>query len=424
MERRVFMEHSAKPELLAPQPELLAPAGDMERLLAAVQYGADAVYLAGKSFGMRSAPQNFGEEELREAVRLCHENGVKVYVTCNTLPRNDELAELPVFLSACGDMGVDAFIISDLGVLSLAKQYAPQVERHISTQTGIVNFAAAKACYELGASRVVLAREVPLEEIRGIRENTPADLELEAFVHGAMCVSFSGRCLLSNYMTGRDANRGQCAQPCRWEYFLTEKERPDRHFTLLQEEQGAYILNSNDLCMIEHIPEMIAAGVGSLKIEGRAKSAYYVACVTAAYRRAIDFFAAHPGKALPPEILEEVEKISHRPYSGGFYFGGEPGQTPDRSHYSRSYVLAAVSEGRQENYVKLRQRNRFFKGETADVLLPGEKPFTAELAELYSEDWEPVEAAPHAEMTVYWKTEAQVPAGAYLRIRRDGKEDT
>lgn len=400
------------------KPELLSPAGDMERLTAAVRYGADAVYLAGKSFGMRAAPQNFGEEELQEAVAFCHENGVKVYVTCNTLPRNDELKELPAFLSFCGEAGVDAFIISDLGVLSLAKEYAPQVARHVSTQTGIVNYAAARACYDLGASRIVLAREVPLQEIKEIRDNTPPQLELEAFVHGAMCVSFSGRCLLSNYMTDRDANRGQCAQPCRWEYFLTEKERPDRQFTILQEEKGTYIFNSNDLRMIEHLPEMTAAGVTSLKIEGRAKSAYYVASVTSAYRQAIDFFAENPWKPLPPEILEETEKISHRTYSHGFYFGGEPGQTPDRSQYTRNYELAAICEGRQGGYLKLRERNRFFKGDTVDILQPGKAPFTAELTEIFNEDWEPIDSAPHAEMTVYWKTDADVADGAFLRVKK------
>ncbi len=399
--------------------ELLAPAGDMERLVSAVRYGANAVYLAGKSFGMRAAPQNFGERELEQAIAFCHENGVKVYVTCNTLPRNGELSELPKFLSLCGELGVDAFIISDLGVLSMAKKYAPRVDRHISTQTGIVNYEAARTCFELGASRVVLAREVTLQEIAEIRAKTPPELELEAFVHGAMCVSFSGRCLLSNYMTGRDANRGQCAQPCRWEYFLTEKERPDRHFTIVQEEKGAYIFNSNDLRMIEHIPELAAAGVTSLKIEGRAKSAYYVASVTSAYRQAIDFFEERPGQPLPPEILEETEKISHREYSHGFYFGGEPGQTPDRSQYTRKYELAAVCEGRRGEYIKLRERNRFFRGEIVDILQPGKPSFTAELTELFNEDWEPIEAAPHAEMTVYWKTGAEIAEGAFLRIRRE-----
>ncbi|RKJ41350.1 U32 family peptidase [Acutalibacter sp. 1XD8-33] len=400
------------------KPELLAPAGDMERLEAAVRYGADAVYLAGKDYGMRAAPGNFTREELEKGVELCHQSGVRVYVTCNTLPRNYELQNLPDFLAFCQRAGVDGLIISDLGVLALAKEYAPDVERHVSTQTGIVNYAAAKACHDLGASRVVLAREVPLEEIKEIRRKTPPELELEAFVHGSMCVSFSGRCLLSNYMAGRDANRGQCAQPCRWEYFLTEKQRPGQQFSIIEQGGGTYILNSNDLRMIQHIPAMAKAGISSLKIEGRAKSAYYVACVTAAYRRAIDFFWENPGLPLPQEILEETEKISHRAYSPGFYFGGEPGQTPDRSQYTRNYEVAAVCQGRQGEYVLLRERNRFFRGELVDILQPGKEPFTAELSELYNQDWEPIKAAPHAEMLVYWKTPLDLEKGAYLRIRR------
>ncbi len=400
------------------KPELLSPAGDWERLLAAVDYGADAVYLSGKSFGMRSAPQNFTEEEIVKAVKLCHGRGMKVYVTCNTLPRNHELSQIVPFLRHCDRAGVDAFIISDLGVLALAKEHAPRVQRHVSTQTGIVNYAAAKACYDLGASRVVLAREVPLNEIRGIRDNTPRGLTIEAFAHGSMCVSFSGRCLLSNYMTGRDANRGACAQPCRWEYTLIEKERPTQEFTLVQEEKGAYVFNSNDLRMIEHIPAMVRAGVESLKLEGRAKSAYYVACVTAAYRRAIDFFSAHPDAPLPPEILEETEKISHRAYSTGFYFGGEPGQTTDRSQYTRKYEVAAVCLGREGPFLRLAQRNRFFKGDMADILQPGKPSVTAPLTDIFNEDREPIDAAPHAEMAVYWKTALEVSPGAYLRIKR------
>ena len=400
------------------KPELLSPAGDRERLEAAVTYGADAVYLAGKSFGMRSAPANFGEEELRDAVAYCHARGVKVYVTCNTLPRNDEFEELPGFLSTCQEIGVDAFIISDLGVLALAKQVAPQVERHVSTQTGIVNFAAAQVCWELGAKRVVLAREVPLSEIRGIRERVDPQLELEAFVHGAMCMSFSGRCVISNYMTGRDANRGECAQPCRWEYHLMETQRPGEVYTLVQEEKGAYFFNSNDLRMIDHIPEMIDAGVASLKIEGRAKSAYYVASVTAAYRQAIDFAWEHPGEPLPEAILRETEKISHRPYSHGFYFGGEPGQTVDRSHYTRGYELVAICQGREGKCLRLTQRNRFFQGQEVDILQPGKPSFTATLDRLYNQDREPLSVAPHAEMIVYWETDADVPAGAYLRVKK------
>ena len=400
------------------KPELLAPAGDMERLRAAVDYGADAVYLGGKNFGMRSAPANFSCQELEEGVALCHRRGVKVYVTCNTLPRNQELPEMVPFLKFCQEAGVDGFILSDLGVMALAKEHAPQVERHISTQFGVVNYAAAQACFELGASRVVLAREVPLSEIREIREKVDPRLELEAFAHGSMCVSFSGRCLLSNYLTGRDANRGQCAQPCRWEYTLVEKERPQREFEIFQEERGTYIFNSNDMRMIQHIPAMMEAGISSLKLEGRAKSAYYVACVTQAYRRAIDFFWEHPEEELPASILEETEKISHRTYSTGFYFGDEPGEMPDRGQYTRNYELVAICQGREGDYLRLTQRNRFFAGQEVDVLQPGREPVLATLDQLKNGDWEPIEKAPHAEMTVYWKTDLEVQPGAYLRVKK------
>ena len=400
------------------KPELLAPAGDMERLRAAVDYGADAVYLGGKNFGMRSAPANFSCQELEEGVALCHRRGVKVYVTCNTLPRNQELPEMVPFLKFCQEAGVDGFILSDLGVMALAKKHAPQVERHISTQFGVVNYAAAQACFELGASRVVLAREVPLSEIREIREKVDPRLELEAFAHGSMCVSFSGRCLLSNYLTGRDANRGQCAQPCRWEYTLVEKERPQREFEIFQEERGTYIFNSNDMRMIQHIPAMMEAGISSLKLEGRAKSAYYVACVTQAYRRAIDFFSEHPEEELPASILEETEKISHRTYSTGFYFGDEPGEMPDRGQYTRNYELVAICQGREGDYLRLTQRNRFFAGQEVDILQPGREPVLATLDQLKNGDREPIEKAPHAEMTVYWKTDLEVQPGAYLRVKK------
>ena len=403
------------------KPELLAPAGDMERLRAAVDYGADAVYLGGKNFGMRSAPANFSCQELEEGVALCHRRGVKVYVTCNTLPRNQELPEMVPFLKFCQEAGVDGFILSDLGVLALAKEHAPQVERHISTQFGVVNYAAAQACFELGASRVVLAREVPLSEIREIREKVDPRLELEAFAHGSMCVSFSGRCLLSNYLTGRDANRGQCAQPCRWEYTLVEKERPQREFEIFQEERGTYIFNSNDMRMIQHIPAMMEAGISSLKLEGRAKSAYYVACVTQAYRRAIDFFWEHPEEELPASILEETEKISHRTYSTGFYFGDEPGEMPDRGQYTRDYELVAICQGREGDYLRLTQRNRFFAGQEVDILQPGREPVLATLDQLKNGDWEPIEKAPHAEMTVYWKTDLEVQPGAYLRVKKGAR---
>ncbi len=397
-------------------PELLAPVGDMERLISAVRYGADAVYLAGKSFGMRSAPSNFTNEELEEAVKYCHAQGVKVYVTCNILPHNAELAALPAFLEFCQAIGVDAFIMTDLGVMAMAKKYAPNVAIHISTQAGVVNYETANAFYNMGAERVVLARELSFEEIAEIRAKTPKALEIEAFVHGAMCVSFSGRCLLSNYMTGRDANHGDCAQPCRWDYYLIERTRPDQVFTIEQNQKSTYVFNSHDMCMIEHIPQLIECGISSLKIEGRAKSAYYVACVTNAYRHGID--AVMNGKPLPQWVVDETEKISHRAYSTGFYSGHEPGQTVNSGGYIRGWDVAAVCTGEENGMVRLSQRNRFFRGETVSVLEPGEVPYDLTLSEIYNEDMEPIEAAPHATMTVYLKTDRKIKEGAFLRVKR------
>ena len=397
-------------------PELLAPVGDMERLISAVRYGADAVYLAGKSFGMRSAPSNFTNEELEEAVKYCHAQGVKVYVTCNILPHNAELAALPAFLEFCQAIGVDAFIMTDLGVMAMAKKYAPNVAIHISTQAGVVNYETANAFYNMGAERVVLARELSFEEIAEIRAKTPKALEIEAFVHGAMCVSFSGRCLLSNYMTGRDANHGDCAQPCRWDYYLIERTRPDQVFTIEQDQKSTYVFNSRDMCMIEHIPQLIESGISSLKIEGRAKSAYYVACVTNAYRHGID--AVMNGEPLPQWVVDETEKISHRAYSTGFYSGHEPGQTVNSGGYIRGWDVAAVCTGEENGMVRLSQRNRFFRGETVSILEPGEVPYDLTLSEIYNEDMESIEAAPHATMTVYLKTDRKIKEGAFLRVKR------
>ena len=397
-------------------PELLAPVGDMERLISAVRYGADAVYLAGKSFGMRSAPSNFTNEELEEAVKYCHAQGVKVYVTCNILPHNAELAALPAFLEFCQAIGVDAFIMTDLGVMAMAKKYAPNVAIHISTQAGVVNYETANAFYNMGAERVVLARELSFEEIAEIRAKTPKALEIEAFVHGAMCVSFSGRCLLSNYMTGRDANHGDCAQPCRWDYYLIERTRPDQVFTIEQDQKSTYVFNSRDMCMIEHIPQLIESGISSLKIEGRAKSAYYVACVTNAYRHGID--AVMNGEPLPQWVVDETEKISHRAYSTGFYSGHEPGQTVNSGGYIRGWDVAAVCTGEENGMVRLSQRNRFFRGETVSVLEPGEVPYDLTLSEIYNEDMESIEAAPHATMTVYLKADRKIKEGAFLRVKR------
>ena len=400
------------------RPELLAPTGDMECLRAALDFGADAVYLAGQMFGMRTAPSNFTREELQTAVALAHARGVRVYVTCNTVPRNKEIDLLPDYLAFLQEAGVDALIVTDLGVIDLAKRYAPKVELHVSTQAGITNYAAANAFYQLGAKRVVLARETTMEEIAEIRAKTPKDLEIEAFVHGAMCMSFSGRCLLSNYMAGRDANRGACAQPCRWKYALVEEKRPGQYMPIYQEGEGSYILNSKDMCMVRHLPELLRAGVTSLKIEGRAKSSYYVAVTTNAYRWALDELEQHPDTPVSPWIVEELDKISHRPYSTGFYLGGEPGQETVQGGYVRNYEVIAVCEDYHDGIAILSQRNRFFRGETADVLEVGEKPFDLPLDELFDQDGQPIESAPHATMTVLLKTERPLKRGAILRHRR------
>ena len=400
------------------RPELLAPAGDMECLCAALDFGADAVYLAGQMFGMRTAPSNFTREELQTAVALAHVRGVRVYITCNTVPRNKEIDLLPDYLAFLQAAGVDALIVTDLGVIDLAKRYAPKVELHVSTQAGITNYAAANAFYQLGAKRVVLARETTMEEIAEIRAKTPKDLEIEAFVHGAMCMSFSGRCLLSNYMAGRDANGGACAQPCRWKYALVEEKRPGQYMPIYQEGEGSYILNSKDMCMVRHLPELLRAGVTSLKIEGRAKSSYYVAVTTNAYRWALDELEQHPDSPVSPWIVEELDKISHRPYSTGFYLGGEPGQETVQGGYVRNYEVIAVCEDYHDGIAILSQRNRFFRGETADVLEVGEQPFDLPLDELFDQDGQPIESAPHATMTVLLKTERPLKRGAILRHRR------
>lgn len=400
---------------MADMPELLSPAGDMERLNMALLYGADAVYLAGNEFGMRAAAGNFEEEQLREAIVLAHSRGVKVYVTCNTLPREDELKRLPGYLEFLQDAGADALIIADMGVLSMAKKYAPKVARHVSTQFGIINSAAANSLYALGADTVVLARETPLTDIRKIRENTPKELRLEAFVHGAMCVSFSGRCLLSNYLTGRDANRGQCAQPCRWKYHLVEETRPGEYFEI-SEDGGTHIMNSRDMRMIEHIPELIDAGISSFKIEGRMKSSYYAAVVTNAYRHAID--AALVGKPLDRLWVEETEKVSHRPYCTGFYYG-EPGQHyADASYTTKADVAAVVMRCDGEGNAVLAQRNKFYKGDVLELLLPEREPvcFTAE--HIYNADGEEIDDTRHAAMELHMKLPLPAPRYAILRKSR------
>lgn len=356
------------------KPEILSPAGDMERLIMAVRYGADAVYLAGTSYGMRSFAGNFTGEELPKAIRFAHENGVKVHVTVNTLARNDEIAALPAHLELLDACGADALILADLGAFRLAQRYAPHCERHVSTQVSVSNYETARAWYDLGAKRVVLARELSLAEISEIRQHVPPELELEVFAHGAMCVSWSGRCLLSNYMTGRDSNRGQCAQPCRYQYALVEEKRPGQYFPVFEDEKGTYILNSRDLCMIDHLDDLISAGVDCLKIEGRAKSSYYAAIVTGAYRHVLD--AVAEGRPIDPVWRNEVEKISHRHYSTGFFYG-QPGQYYEDSRYIRDcQVLAIVTDCTDDGMATLSLRNKFCAGEEIEVVGPDLKPFS------------------------------------------------
>ena len=404
-------------------PELLSPAGDGLRLRYAVDFGADAVYVGGTSFGMRSNPANFDSFQLKEAVDFVHSRGKKLYLTCNTLPRNEEIPELPDFLSYAAEIGVDALIIADMGVLSLAKKYAPNTDVHISTQAGIVNYESARAFYEMGAKRVVLARELTLDEIKSIRDKTPDGLEIETFVHGAMCMSFSGRCILSDYMAGRDANRGDCAQPCRWKYRLTEETRPGIFFPIEEEDGGTYILNSRDLCMIEHIPELISAGINSFKIEGRAKSEYYTAAVTNAYRAALDGYAASPSENYVPDswIIEEMGKISHREYSTGFYFGRmKNGQTLDNGGYIRQWDVCALYNRQEGSRIFVDQRNRFFEGEELEILEPFKPPFKMKVSGLVNEnDGEKVSAANKATDTYSFDCSLDISPSALFRRKRD-----
>lgn len=400
-------------------PELLAPAGDMDALRCAVQFGADAVYLAGTRFGMRSAPKNFTMDELREAVNFAHSHGVRVYLTTNTLPRNDELHELEKYLPQAADCGIDAFIATDLGVLRMLRELTPQTEIHISTQAGVTNYASANVLYEMGARRIIPAREISLAEIAEIRRRIPPDMDIECFIHGAICVSFSGRCLLSNYMTNRDSNRGDCAQPCRWTYNLVEERRPGEFYPLGEDEDGSYILNARDMCMIRHIPELVDAGVTSFKIEGRAKSNYYVSVVVNAYRCAIDGYLRNPSPDYVPEkwILDEVYKISHREYCTGFFFG-HPKDNAEIFYdqiYRRYYETCAEVLSWDGSYLHLRQRNKFCVGDEIEIMEPGKPPVTVRVTELLTEEGESIESVPHPMMLFKMPMQTAIEPGSIVR---------
>ena len=400
--------------------ELLAPAGNLERLQVALQYGADAVYMAGKKFGLRAFAENFDEDGLVNAVNYAHNLGKKVYVTVNIFANNDDIDALGSYFKYLEQIGADAAIVSDLGVLAVARESAPNLPIHISTQANTCNYSAAKMWHKLGASRIILAREVSLDGIKRIRDEVGADLELEAFVHGAMCMSYSGRCLLSNFMTGRGANHGECAQPCRWNYYVMEEKRPGELMQLMEDERGSYVFNANDLCMIEYIPQLALAGISSFKIEGRMKTVNYTATVTKQYREALHRFEADPNSyEFDNYWLEELDKASHRPFSTGFFFGkpSEKSQCYDSSVYLRDYgfIGKVIGYDNDKKLVKIEQRNHFKLGETVEIMPPKGKHITLTLSEMFNEDFEPITVAPHPQQTVYIPFDEAIEQNSIMR---------
>lgn len=406
------------------KPELLAPAGDFSRLMYAIAYGADAVYLGGESFSLRTASPNFSHAELEKAVAYAHERHVRVYVACNVFLRSEETEPFEEHLLFLQRIGVDAVIVSDLGAFRVVRRVVPDMEIHISTQANVTNYEACMSWYEAGAKRVVLARELSLEEIAEIRAHCPPELELEAFVHGAMCMAYSGRCLLSGFLTGRDANRGNCAQACRWKYAVEEEKRPGQYFAVEEDPLGTYIFNSKDLCMIDHLPELCEAGINSFKIEGRAKTEYYVACVTGAYRKALD--ACFEDLGLYTEQLEqyrdEVQKVSHRPYYTGFYF--RDAQENSISYADAGYIRDWEVVGLVSSYDSLkraavvRQRNKFLVGDVCEILEPGQPVFSFAIDKMYDEQGNEILAAPHADQVVRVITNHYVGPYSFLRRRK------
>lgn len=406
------------------KPELLAPGGDLEKLKIAVLYGADAVYIGGESFSLRVASDNFSIEDMREGIRFAHERGKKVYLTANILPHNHDMDEFEEFIRQIRPLGFDAVLIADLGMFAMMRELAPEIPIHVSTQANNINYRSARAWYDMGAERVVLAREMSFDEMREIREKTPPELELEAFVHGAMCISYSGRCLLSNYMIGRDSNQGNCAHPCRWNYALMEETRPGEYMPVYENERGTFIFNSKDLCMIKHIPELAASGVTSWKIEGRVKSAYYVATIVKAYRDEIDRYFADPEHyRFDEESYRELCKVSHRPYTTGFYFDrpGASEQVYTTNSYIREYDLIGMvlDYDEQTQIAVITQRNRFFVGDTIEVMRPDAPFFTQKVTYMENEAGESIDVAPHAAMILKMKMDQPVCKYAMLRKKSD-----
>lgn len=406
------------------KPELLAPAGNLEKLKIAIEYGADAVYIGGEEFSLRVAADNFTNDEIKQGVDFAKARGKKVYLTANIIPHNKDIDEYGRFLNDVKDLGLDAVILSDLGMFDVTKELAPELEIHISTQANNVNYRSAQKWYEMGAKRVILAREMSLDEISEIRRRTDKGLELEAFVHGAMCISYSGRCLLSNYMAGRDGNGGACAHPCRWKYYLMEEKRPGEYMPVFENERGTFIYNSKDLCMINHIDKLVESGLTSFKIEGRVKSEFYVATVVGAYRRAIDSYFENPDKWKPsPEWLSELRKVSHRDYTTGFYFG-RPGGTEQHyasSSYIRDYDMVGVAEGYDEktNMAKIVQKNRFFKGDEVEFLCPDGSFFAQTIEYMTDADGNEIEVANRPQSIAYVKTDKKVLKDSFMRKKKE-----
>ncbi len=416
-------------------PELLSPAGNFDKMKAAILYGANAVYLAGDDFGMRAAADNFTLDELREAVKYAHERGVRVNLTLNTMPHTDEYPKLTEFVKSLDGFGIDAVIAADLGVMALVREYLPSAEIHVSTQQSTVSAATCREWYRLGAKRVVLARELTLDEIREIRANVPDELELEAFIHGSMCISYSGRCLLSQHFVGRDANRGKCAQPCRWNmsyapceiagegvarYEVTEEKRPDNRIPVIEGEKGTFFLSSKDTCMIEHIPELIEAGIDSFKIEGRMKSEYYAAVVTNMYRMAIDRYMADPdGYVYDPAWKNELESVSHREYHTGYYFDNpmENANTTTQPGYmkEKAYLCRVTAYDEAAGVAHFVQRNKVFANSDVEIITPGAIGRAMHLGELYNAQGEAIESAPHPYMEFSAKVPFPVKVGDIVR---------
>ena len=402
--------------------ELLIPAGSLDTLKTAVNYGADAVYLGGVAFGLRAKAKNFTNEEIREGIKFAHEHGVRVYITANIFAHNRDLDGVEEYFRELKEIGPDALIISDPGVFSIARRVLPEMEIHISTQANNTNNETYRFWYELGAKRVVSARELSLEEIREIRRHIPEDMEIESFIHGAMCISYSGRCLLSNFFTGRDANQGACTHPCRWKYAVMEETRPGEYMPVYENDRGTFLFNSKDLCMIEHVPEMLEAGIDSFKIEGRMKNALYVATVARTYRKAIDDCKKDPGlyRQNLDWYKEEIGKCTPREFTTGFYFGkpGEDAQIYQNSTYIKNYIYLGTVETVGENrLVQIEQKNKFSVGETLEIMKPDGRNLMARVRGIYSEEGETMESAPHARQKLFLDLSEPAEPGNILRIK-------